>query len=220
MSGAALDTESFAMFGRLMRTVHGSLVFERRARVIGRAVLEMLPRQGRVLDVGTGDGSIAQSWGSNVPGLIVEGIDVLVRPTTHIPVRGFDGLHIPYQDKSVDVVTLIDVVHHASDPRRLLAEVSRVARNAVIIKDHIARSRIDHLTLGLMDWVGNAPHGVPSPHRYFSWGEWLQHFRDAGLLLESINDKPALYPWPWTHLFGRRLHFIARLRPVTEISGY
>ena len=67
--------------------------------------------------------------------------------------------------------------HHARAPESLIAEAARVARKAVIVKDHLAESPLDRLTLRMMDWVGNAPHGVAlPPYNYASretWRDWL-----------------------------------------------
>ena len=54
------------------------------------------------------------------PDLSLQGLDVLPRAESHIPVRMFDGEHIPYPDKSFDVVLFVDVLHHTSDALALL----------------------------------------------------------------------------------------------------
>jgi methylase of polypeptide subunit release factors len=69
-------------------------------------IRELLPPNARVLDVGCGDGMIAKSWMANRPDIRVEGIDVLVRPATKIPVQAFGGQFIPFEENSFDVVRL------------------------------------------------------------------------------------------------------------------
>ena len=56
-----------------------------------------------------------------------------------MPVTAFDGRVIPMAARSVDVVTMFDVLHHADDPPALLAEAARVARTCVVLKDHVGR---------------------------------------------------------------------------------
>ncbi len=109
----------------LLGAVHAALVFGRRARVLSAAVCDLLPRDAAVLDVGTGDGAIAYSWRVRRPDLKVEGIDVLIRPGTKIPVRVFDGRTIPNDDNSFDVVSFVDVLHHSDDTVQLLSEARR-----------------------------------------------------------------------------------------------
>jgi SAM-dependent methyltransferase len=202
------------MIGELIRVAHSKLVFDRRTEVLARELGGLIPDDAHVLDVGTGDGRIASLLGHGRPGVHVEGIDVLVREDTHIPVRRFDGNTIPRPDRSVDVVTFVDVLHHTAHPDQLIREASRVAREAVIIKDHLARSKFDRAVLGLMDWVGNAPHGVALPYNYASPDLWRTWFADARLGVETFTTDVPLYPWPFSPVFGRELHFIARLSPV------
>jgi len=195
--------------------VHGALIFDRRARVLADTISRLLPANAKVLDVGAGDGRIAKLWCEARGDVSVEGIDVLVRDATHIPVREFDGRTIPYADKSVDVVMFVDVLHHSTDPRRLLSEAARVARQDVIIKDHLAESRLDHAVLRLMDWVGNAPHGVVLPYNYLPRARWLELFDGTQLSINLFSTDVPLYPPPLSFVFGRQLHFIANLRPAS-----
>lgn len=204
------------MFLKTIGALHGHMVFSRRALVLGSAIGALFPVGANVLDIGTGDGTIAEHWTRGRPDVSVEGVDVLVRPKAKIPVRAFDGLNLPFPDRSFDVVTLVDVLHHARDQVRLLSEAARVARQFVIIKDHIPSSRLDWATLAVMDWVGNAPHGVSLPYNYLSSRQWSDLFRKAKLDVETTESKLGLYPFPLNYLFGRKLHFISRLRKSVE----
>jgi hypothetical protein len=197
----------------LTGAIHEAVVFGRRTRVLSERILPLIPANAHVLDVGTGDGTIASMWQQTRPDLSLEGIDVLVRPGTKIPVRGFNGRTIPYTDKSADVVTFVDVLHHAEDVSWLLRDAARVARKKVIIKDHFSENTLDHATLRLMDWVGNAAHGVALPYNYLSRATWQRLFTEVGLGLSRIEVKLPLYPFPANLLFGRGLHFIAELKP-------
>lgn len=194
--------------------LHEKAVFGRRVRVLAERIGALIPPHSHVVDVGTGDGQIAQGIARNCTQVRVEGIDVMARKTAHVPVTLFDGRTIPFADKSADVVSFIDVLHHADDAPRLLAEAGRVARKGVVIKDHLSESALDHATLRVMDWVGNAPHGVVLPYNYASRGQWMAWFEGAGLTLDSFETDIPLYPFPLGAVFGRGLHFIARLEPA------
>ena len=138
----------------------------------------------------------------------------MVRKKTHIPVEVFDGTTMPRDDKSVDVVTFVDVLHHTDDPSVLIKEASRVARRAVIIKDHLSETALDHWTLRMMDWGGNAPHGVVLPYNYASRASWFDWFAKAGLNVDVFDTNVPLYPAPLSWVFGRDLHFVTRLTPT------
>ncbi|OYX26628.1 MAG: SAM-dependent methyltransferase [Rhodobacterales bacterium 32-66-7] len=207
------------MFKSLLGRVHERLIFNRRVSVLVKGIGALVPAGSTVLDVGTGDGQIALMIGSEQPGTSVRGIDIMLRTKTHIPVDLFDGLVIPVADKGVDVVTFVDVLHHTDDPGVLIAEAGRVCKDCVIIKDHLSETGFDHLILRLMDWVGNAPHGVVLPYNYGSRADWDRWFAKAGLKIETFQTDIPLYPFPLNLVFGRKLHFIAMLRPVAGNAG-
>lgn len=192
-------------------TIHDQLVFRRRASLLSAALADTLPQGARVLDVGCGDGTIASLIMKRRPDVTIDGIDIMVRPQTLIPVTAFDGVTIPHADKSYDVVTFVDVLHHTNDPSVLLAEAHRVARRYVVLKDHYRDGPLARETLRFMDWVGNAPHGVVLPYNYLSSREWADVFARVRLKKDQLTGKLGLYPWPFTLLFDRQLHFVARL---------
>jgi SAM-dependent methyltransferase len=196
----------------LVGRVHGQFVHSRRVRVLAALAARLVPHGARVLDIGTGDGQIAAALAENRPDVSIEGLDVLVRPNTALPVTRFDGRTIPRAAASVDVVTLFDVLHHADDPAALLAEASRVTRGCVIIKDHVAAGRLSRAILMLMDEVGNRRHGVALPHHYLTASQWFGLFERLRLTPASWEvGGLGLYPWPASAVFGRRLHVLARL---------
>ena len=161
--------------------------------------------------MGCGDGSLGALLRSLVPGLHVEGVEVHARPDCAIPFHLFDGQHLPFPDNSFDVCLFVDVLHHSQTPVAILQDACRVSRKFVLIKDHLAESRFDYWTLRVMDWVGNAPHGVSLPYNYFSRAQWDDAFRRSSLALRSTQTDLSLYPPPLSWLFGRGLHFISLL---------
>ncbi|MEL6584436.1 MAG: methyltransferase domain-containing protein [Pseudomonadota bacterium] len=198
----------------MLGAVHEKLVFNRRVDVLATHLAGLIAPGETMLDVGTGDGQIALLTGERAQSGGVEGIDVFTRPETHIPVTVFDGTIIPFADNSFDVVSFVDVLHHTDDPLVLLKEAARVARKAVVLKDHLAENALDHTTLRFMDWVGNAPHGVVLPYNYAAKAEWEGWFAEAGLTTKSFSTQVPLYPFPFSAVFGRGLHFVARLTPA------
>lgn len=191
--------------------VHGTMVMGRRVRVLVQHLAALVPRGATVLDVGCGDGQIARALLARRPDLTLRGIDVLVRADTVIPVLPFDGRTIPLADGEVDVALLVDVLHHADDPPALLAEVARVTRAGVVVKDHVQEGALDRATLRAMDWVGNAAHGVRLPYNYLSTAQWHAAIARSGLRVDAWRDALGLYAPPASWLCDRRLHFVARL---------
>jgi SAM-dependent methyltransferase len=198
---------------QLLNQFHQRAVHSRRVNALSNALLPLLPTVGTVLDIGSGDGWLASLLAAQLPGTRFSGIDVLIREQTHVPVAHFDGQHIPYPDQHFDAVMIIDVLHHTHDPAVLLREARRVARKHVILKDHTRDGLAARATLRMMDWVGNAHHGVALPYNYLSMAEWLLLFEEVGLTVEQLNEKPKLYGAPADWLFGRSLHLVAQLSP-------
>ena len=196
----------------MLARIH-DVVFGRRVRVLARHLAPLLPSRATVLDVGCGDGSIAAAILELRPDVRIEGIDVLVRPATHIAVAPFDGRTIPRATGSVTCVLFVDVLHHAADPIGILHEARRVTAGSIFVKDHAREGLLAGTTLRAMDWVGNARHGVSLPYTYWTRREWDLAFQEASLTLTSRNEHIGLYPWPASLLFDRQLHFIAEACP-------
>lgn len=187
------------------------LVYGRRIRVLARHLSEMLPRDASVLDVGSGDGLLARRVMDLRPDLRIAGVDVLARPTSHIPVTLFDGARLPFGTGEFDAVMMVDVLHHAAQQDALLAETARVAGRALVIKDHVLTGIFAQRTLAFMDWVGNARHGVALPYNYWSEARWQAAWKSLGLRVASRRDALGLYPWPASLVFERGLHFLVTL---------
>jgi SAM-dependent methyltransferase len=200
---------------RFVDRAHGSWIAERRVRRLAALVGPLIPSGAHVLDVGCGDGRLARRILDARPDVRLEGMDVLVRPETAVPVSAFDGRHIPFPDGGVDACLLVDVLHHAESPLALLGEAARVSRRAVVVKDHVVDGWLDRWQLRLMDDVGNRRFGVARPYDYWTWDRWQAAWKELGLRAVGLERNLRLYPGALDRLFGRGLHLLARLEPIT-----
>jgi SAM-dependent methyltransferase len=191
--------------------LHGGYVASRRVRVLASLLSELIPQNSNVLDVGSGDGLLALCISRIRPDVTILGVDVLVRERTHIRVEPFDGAVLPYSDESFDVVLFVDVLHHTTNQIALLSDASRVTSDAVIVKDHLLEGFAAGSTLAFMDRTGNERHGVALPYQYLTRNEWFRAFTASGLRPETWRTKLGLYPFPASLVFGRSLHFAAKL---------
>jgi SAM-dependent methyltransferase len=198
---------------KLVDAIHGNYVASRRTCVLSRHISRLIPSNARVLDVGCGDGKLSHLVLRERADIDLHGIEVLVRGDEPIPVEPFDGRSIPHADGSFDCVLFVDVLHHTDDPMLLLREAVRVARQCILIKDHTLEGLWAGPTLRFMDRVGNARYGVALPFNYWPRRRWDEAFDELNLAVDFWEQDLGLYPWPACHVFGRSLHFIARLVP-------
>lgn len=185
---------------------------------VGRLAGALGPRlqrftAARVLDVGCGLGRITARLQRDFPGFVFVGIDTVVQPRTVIPVERYDGERLPFADGSMDVVMLLDVLHHAEDPVHLLRECARVAGSLVLVKDHVCENWFDWLRLAGMDWLGNRPFPIAMTYRYFTRQEWRAACDSAGLTIEEWETAVRTCPPPLSLILERGLQVVAELTP-------
>jgi SAM-dependent methyltransferase len=167
-----------------------------------------------LLDIGCGDGKNTARLADLCGATKIAGVDVVIRKETFIDVSAYDGKNVPFPDASFDAVTLVDVLHHCEDPQRTLDEAVRIARKVVVIKDHLAYGRVTRRLLHLMDLVGNAKDGIPSPGTYFDLRQWVQMIDIAGARLVRIDWPLKTHDFPWSLAGWPVLQFTAKLVPV------
>lgn len=194
---------------KMLDAVHQHTVLPRRARRLAELLADFIPPDCSVLDVGSGDGQIAALLLEKRPDLTIEGVDVMVRKETRIPVRPFDGRTLPFADSAFDTVMFVDVLHHTTDPLVLLREAIRVARKSIVLKDHAREGLCAGTRLRVMDYVGNARHRVALPFNYWGFEQWQEAEHLLGMRMIREQRKLNLYPWPADYFFGARLHFVA-----------
>lgn len=85
--------------------------------------LNKLPKESRILDAGCGEGVLVEKYLTK--GYSVQGIDPNYE--SKIVIKG-NILDIPFEDKSFDVVLLLDVFEHLafSDQPKVIKEIHRV----------------------------------------------------------------------------------------------
>lgn len=172
------------------------------------------PKSARVLDFGAGDGWFASQISAALPGANLRAVDVQKRPVTHYNVEIIESNGLSHEEaKSYDLAYAIDVLHHCKNPMESLADLAQLTRGYLMIKDHVAFSRADMLTLGILDEIGNRKFGIPSNYHYQKSWEWEE------MLLRSGWQKiQKLWPAPChTGILGRwtnRLQYVALYRSL------
>ena len=161
-----------------------------------------VPRRATLLDVGTGLGDIpcrartfAAEKGIDLTTVGLDSVLELTRASRHavnIAVCG-NALHLPFADRSVDIVMCSQVLHHfiAADAARLLREMDRVARVRVVVSD-LRRSWI--AAAGL--WLVSFPLGFHAVSRHDGVVSVLRGFTREELsdtVKDAIARKPVVH---------------------------
>ena len=190
-------------------------VYKMRLQSLHQEIVPILQAGDRVLDVGCGSGALGRAIIESPkcpPGVEVTGLEKFRRGDEVAFVKFYDGRKIPYPDKSFDVVILADVLHHASDPRSLICECSRVVKRALIVKDHKIDGFLAQQRLSFMDWASNVQYGIPCLYRYNTLKEWEKLFEQLDLEIEIELDSMKIYPSILNLFFGGHIQFMAVLR--------
>jgi ubiquinone/menaquinone biosynthesis C-methylase UbiE len=133
--------------------------------------------QARVLDLGCGDGAIAEGFAAAGARVVAMDLDpwrvantaerASARPTAGFAVIAADGHALPYRDGVFDVVILSDLIEHVRDPRRVMREVARVLGPGGVAYASIPNR------LSLVNLVSDPHYNVPAVGMMPRWlGAW------------------------------------------------
>ena len=175
-----------------------------------KALEEFIPKDSAsFLDVGTGDGSMAELLQSKYPNITISGVDVIERGDCKIPFKLYDGIKIPHEDKSFDYVLLLNMLHHTPDASVVLKEAVRVCRKGIIIKDHLANNILSKAILTAMEYLNPNAHDLRNmPLNFYSKSEWEELFIKLNLRCTIYKDEFPSYGKFFDIFFGRNKHFI------------
>lgn len=95
--------------------------------------LKHFPPGGRVLEIGGGNGWQAKLLTEK--GFSVESVDVALHAPekTFFPVKRYDGVHLPFESQSFDVVFSSNVMEHVQQRELLSKEILRVCKPGAVV---------------------------------------------------------------------------------------
>lgn len=165
-----------------------------------------VPEGSRLLDVGSWDARTA-SLLRDERGCDVLAVDVVDKNVTDVAFATFDGHHLPVDDGTRDVVTILYVLHHADDDLALLREARRVLAQGgrVLVAEDMVQTPIQRLVtvgfhLWLWMWTGMGWDG-----QFRRFDEWTARFAEAGL---RVAEKRELGPHLGKPLWPRNVLFV------------
>ena len=138
-----------------------------------------LDEKSSLLDVGCAKGFMLYDLSEQIPGIAVAGIDISsyaienaiesMKPFVHVA----NATHLPYADKSFDVVISINTIHNLerNDLAQALREIERVARRGSFITVDAYRSEEERQRM--MAWNLTAK-------TIMHVDEWVEFFSECG----------------------------------------
>jgi ubiquinone/menaquinone biosynthesis C-methylase UbiE len=161
----------------------------------------------RVLDFGCGDGHLSLALAER-SGARILGIDIYPPEHRWIPRIVYDGGRLPIRDRSVDGAVMVDMLHHTRDVKEALRELTRVARDFLLIKDMKYRTRLGYRVLQFTDlWTNSPDPKALLRYNYLTWPEWQRIFEELGWSV--LHYRPSFSLVPFDPI--QRLNFIALL---------
>ncbi len=179
-------------------------------RIIGRC-LAILPEARTLLDIGASTGLLCLAAGER--GLDAVGVEpsawAVGIATTEHGVKVFQGTfpHPLLEAKRFDIVTLIDVIEHVSDPLGLLRDIARaVAPGGLVVITTPDVGSVAARLLGPKWWHYRVAHVG-----YFNRSTMVRACARVGLQVERIE------PYTWSFSLGYIAERLERYLPVGSL---
>ena len=153
-----------------------------------------LPSPGRVLDIGTGTGHVAEAIGAT--GLTIVGCDVVDLRMAVVRFVLYDGGALPFRSNGFDAVLLVTVLHHvpAAQHNLLLAEALRVLRvgGRLVVFEDTYRTGFERSLTAWQDSAMNLEF-VGHPHSNRQLTEWRSLLGALGGVIRHEHEYVVWY---------------------------
>lgn len=154
----------------------------RKANVKRNRLLNSYEPNESILDIGSGN--CAFNLQLTQAGLNVTGVDIASKSAfKEVTPIIYDGITLPFEDNSFDVVQMITVLHHIQDPEQTLKEAIRVGKRVIVMEDIYTNGFQKQLTFfvdSLNNWEFRG-----HPHTNKTDKEWRDLFRTHGLSIKN-----------------------------------
>lgn len=166
---------------------------EQRTQWITNVVDKFIQEDGKLLDIGSGGGFVAEEIKKRKKSQITL-LDVVNFDYTDSKVVLYDGRNMPFEKDHFDDSLLIFVLHHSENLEQVLKEAKRVTNGKILILEDTYSSIIGKAMLILEDTLTNLPVFLLHPFKenmlfkFKSIKKWKETFNDLGLSLISEEN--------------------------------
>jgi ubiquinone/menaquinone biosynthesis C-methylase UbiE len=168
-----------------------------REQTIVRHLVPFFKPQQRVLEIGAGNGLVAEQL-HQATGAAFTLVDVVDYNRSRLPLHVFDGRALPFSESEFDLTLLVFVLHHNPDPRPLLREALRVSRSGLLVVENDVRGSFKKPFTRIIDSTEHVRRGVPQCYFTKTADEWL-------VLMERLPARAQLLSrfnmgWFWKNI--------------------
>ncbi|KKR07715.1 MAG: Methyltransferase type 11 [Parcubacteria group bacterium GW2011_GWC2_39_14] len=178
----------FLQQNKLFKNIIYKIGKARATDLIGR-IKPLLNKSDNILDIGAGTCNVYElllNGGYKVTALDIQNLSFVDKLTPTI----YDGKKMPYDDNTFDKSIILTVLHHTSEPEKILQEAKRVSKKIVIIED-IYSNWFEKYATYFFDSLLNFEF-VGHPYTNKSDEEWKEIFTKLGLKLIESKRKRSL----------------------------
>ncbi|PIW89982.1 MAG: hypothetical protein COZ92_01955 [Candidatus Nealsonbacteria bacterium CG_4_8_14_3_um_filter_40_11] len=169
-----------------------SRLYQRAAKKMCQDCQSFIKNGSRILDLGCGCGIVGKTFQDFFEAEVL-GVDVKDYRVSFLPFQIYDGLHLPFSEKSFDTVLINYVLHHSEDPIALLKEAKRVARDKIVVYEDLPNGVLSSLICQLHGASFAKFLGDANKISFKSEKEWEKLFGEIGL---SIIFKKKISNFP------------------------
>lgn len=132
-----------------------------------------------ILDLGCGSGIVGKTFQDFFKAELF-GVDIIDRRAVSLPFQIYDGIHLPFLEKSFNTVLINYVLHHAQDPLALLKEARRVAEDKIVIFEDLPEGFLSKIICKFHGKSYSNFFQNPDKTSFKSEKEWENIFKDLG----------------------------------------
>ena len=161
-------------------------LYVRSGKAYIKQCMQWIDENSSALDIGCGNGYKSIEFMKHF-NLNLVGLDIDNWLETSIPFQKFDGLNIPFPEKSFDISMFLYVLHHATDQEQLLLEAKKVTKKYVIVYEDVVNNRFDRIASALHGKMFNGIYDISNKCTFRSEKEWRAIFERCGFQVLSAT---------------------------------
>lgn len=161
-------------------------MYMNRANQIAPKILPFFSKKDHVLDLGSGTGVISKVIQQKT-GCRVTLADVQFNSICNqFPIIIYDGKKLPFANNHFSKTLIMAVLHHCSDPMKVLDEAVRVTSNDIIVMEDVFSGVLSRTLTFTGDCLVNWE--IHSPFKNHTKEKWIEIFQKKNLKVKHVEE--------------------------------